>query len=135
MHFCYPDQSNTLVCRWVALLACHEILPISAQQLADTLHFLAASKTQNKLSNNRVIRQGSTVELENSVTGLRGWLKLVAPEHACYEQGCISLLSPLGSALLGKTIDNDINISLLCYPLHFRVLTILHVQHGKIRSL
>ncbi|MCF4007843.1 GreA/GreB family elongation factor [Rheinheimera sp. UJ63] len=135
MHFCYPDPANTFVNRWVALLACHEFLPISAQQLANTLHFLADSQTQPKLNINTVIRQGSTVELENGQTGLRGWLKLVAPAHACYRSGRISLLSPLGSAMLGKTVNTDIHLSLLCHPLHFRVLTILHVQHGKIRSL
>ncbi len=136
MYFCYPKQSNKAVARIVAALACRQLLPLTALQLSRIVHFMADDKHQSRPDHHsNGIRPGSTVELQNMATGERGWLQLVNPAQASYRHGRISLLSPLGSTLLGKTAETDITVQLLCHCLRLRVLTVLHVNHGKIRSL
>jgi hypothetical protein len=138
MYFCYPKQSNKTVARTIAMLACRQWFPLTALQLSQMLHVIAEDKNQSRLSSSGCIRPGSTVELQNIDTGERGWLQLVSPAQADYRKSRISLLSPLGSALPGKTADTEFSLQLLGCRLRFRVLTVLNVthstKHGEIRS-
>ena len=142
MYFCYPKQSNKAVGLIIAMLACRQLFPLTALQLSRVLHVIADDNSQNRLSNSCGIRPGSTVELQNIDTGQCGWLQLVIPAQADYHQGRISLLSPLGCILPGKTADTEFSLQLLGCRLRFRVLTVLNVKHamkqtikpGKLRS-
>ncbi|MBZ9611865.1 GreA/GreB family elongation factor [Rheinheimera maricola] len=130
MYFCYPKQSNKIVACTIAQLACRQFFPLTALQLNHMLHAIADSKNQSRLRSNGGIRPGSTVELQNIDTGEQGWLQLVNPAQANYHQGRISLLSPLGCALPGKTVDMVISLQLLGYTLRLRILSVLYVKHN-----
>ncbi len=135
MYFCYPKQLNQTIARIIAMLACRQLFPLTARQLSHVLHVIADDKHQRRLANSGCIRPGSTVELINLDTNQRGWLQLVKPGQASYADSRISVLSPLGSALLGATVETDIQLTLLCHCLRFRVLTVLNTKHNTIRSL
>jgi transcription elongation factor GreA len=53
---------------------------------------------------------GSTVVLENIDTGQEVEYQLVGPEESSIEEGRISVTSPLGSAILGKALGDEIVI-------------------------
>ncbi|WP_224242442.1 nucleoside diphosphate kinase regulator [Hyalangium gracile] len=48
-----------------------------------------------------VVAMNSTVLFEEEETGTRRQIKLCYPQEARSEEGCISVLAPIGSALLG----------------------------------
>ncbi|MBS3759772.1 MAG: transcription elongation factor GreA [Desulfobacterales bacterium] len=51
---------------------------------------------------------GCTVILENFDTGEEVTYQLVGPEESSIEEGRISVTSPLGSAIIGKTLGDEI---------------------------
>jgi len=53
-----------------------------------------------------VIAMNSTVELEDLTDGERFTYTLVYPEHADVDQGRISILAPLGTAMLGYRVGD-----------------------------
>ena len=53
---------------------------------------------------------GSTVVLENSDTGEQVSYQLVGPDESNVEKGRISILSPLGKALVGKKPGSEIDV-------------------------
>ena len=53
---------------------------------------------------------GATVVLENIDTGEEVEYQLVGPEESSINEGRISVTSPLGSAILGKTLGDEIAI-------------------------
>ena len=53
---------------------------------------------------------GATVVLENIDTGEEVKYQLVGPEESSINDGRISVTSPLGSAILGKTLGDEIAI-------------------------
>ncbi|HEX5792465.1 MAG TPA: GreA/GreB family elongation factor [Rheinheimera sp.] len=135
MYFCYPKASHKTIAGIVAALACQQFLPFTAWQLNHIVHSLADSHRQSKLSyDSSAIRLGSSVELKNLDTNERGWLQLVAPPQASYRRNRISILSPLGADLLGKTTDHDVQLTLLRHQLNLRVLTVMSITPNKIRS-
>lgn len=135
MYLCYPKQSNKTVACIISVLACQQFLPLCALQLQRVIHFIADDNSLSRFNlSSDCVRIDSTIELQNLDTGARGWVQLVTPENACYRRGHISVLSPLGSALLGKTTESTILLRLLGQSLRFRLLTVLYVKHSKIRS-
>lgn len=135
MYFCYPKQSNRTFASVIAALACQQLLPVNALALSRIVHFIADNRCQNRLNNDSsCIRAGSSVELKNLDTHEQGWLQLVYPDQACYRQQRISVLSPLGSALLGKTAASDIQLSLLGQPLRLHILSVIYVKQRTIRN-
>ena len=99
------------------------------------MHSLADNRRQSKFNyDSSAIRLGSSVELKNIDTHERGWLQLVTPSQASYRRNRISILSPLGADLLGKTTDHDIQLTLLRHQLNLRVLTVMSITPNKIRS-
>ncbi|MBV2128745.1 GreA/GreB family elongation factor [Arsukibacterium indicum] len=135
MYFCYPKQSCPAVAPIIAALACRPILPLTALQLQQLLHYLAdeASESRFELNSARV-RLDSSIELLNLCNGEHGWLQLVAPVAADLRQRRLSVLSPLGRTLLGQSADSVISLNLLGQKLRFRILTVLCVKHPKPRS-
>lgn len=53
---------------------------------------------------------GSTVILENSDTGEQVSYQLVGPDESNVEKGRLSILSPLGKALVGKKPGSEIDV-------------------------
>jgi len=135
MHFLYPNQEPSILGRCVAQLACYQILPTTAPQLASALHFIAEDTQRKRLTtNSSCIRPGSSVELFNTKTQLRGWLQLVYPAQSSFRLACVSVLSPLGIALIGNATGTDVQLTLLRHRFHFQVLTVLNVRHTQLRS-
>ncbi|MDR6982383.1 hypothetical protein J2X32_001001 [Rheinheimera pacifica] len=134
MFFCYPKRPYGAVSRAIAALACQQLLPLNALQLANIVHFIADDTARHRLSSSTsCIRPGSSVELHNTDTNERGWLQVVYPAQASYRRGRISIVSPLGAALIGKAPDAGIQLTVLRQHLHFRVLTVLNVTHRQTR--
>lgn len=136
MHCIYPNKIPGVKSRIIAHLVCSDFFPAKAAQLASLLHLLADK--QLTLHTQRLpdptdngIRCGSSVELQNLVTGQRSWLQLVYPAQANWRQGRLSLLSPLGAALLGKNSEDIVHLTLLRQQLKFQVLTVLNVKHSS----
>ncbi len=56
-----------------------------------------------------VVTMHSTVECEDQITGERNVLTLVYPHEADVDKGHISILAPVGSALLGLSLGDSID--------------------------
>lgn len=87
-----------------------------------------------KLSKARIIERenipkdkvfiGATVTLIDLDTGNQDIYTLVSKEEANYEQNKISIESPIGKALLGKKIDDILNIDVPAGELHYKISNI-----------
>jgi regulator of nucleoside diphosphate kinase len=56
-----------------------------------------------------VVAMNSTVVFEDVETGARREVRLCYPQEARSEAGCISVLAPIGSALLGLSVGQSID--------------------------
>ena len=56
-----------------------------------------------------VVTMHSTVECEDEITGDRNLLTLVYPNEANVDKGQVSILAPVGSALLGLSLGDSID--------------------------
>lgn len=134
MFFCYPKRPGGAVGRAITALACQQVLPLRALQLANIVHCIADDSATHRLNTGAsCIRPGSSVELHNTDTDERGWLQLVYPPQASLRQNCISIVSPLGAALMGKAPGASIQLTVLRQRLRFNVLTVLNVTHRQTR--
>lgn len=110
-------------------LASHNLQPCAPWQLAQLMQQLEQQKKTNKLSQSGV-QPGCSVlllELENQQSS---WFKLASAEQPeQQEAGLISLLSPLGIALLGKQSGDLVMVRLFGRQLRFQVLDIIRVQY------
>jgi hypothetical protein len=135
MFFCYPKLSNKPLASLIAALACRSFLPLAPLALNRVVHFIADDIGQSRLnSDSSCVRIGSSVELRNSDTNEQGWLQLVYPQQACYRGGHLSVLSPLGRALLGQTTEAEIQLTVLGYQLRLRVLSVINVKQRMKRK-
>lgn len=75
-----------------------------------------------------VVKMGSTVEFETD-TGFRHMVRLVFPADADISAGRVSVLTPIGTALLGLTAGE--NMSFIDREGRERELTILSVAAGE----
>jgi regulator of nucleoside diphosphate kinase len=55
-----------------------------------------------------IVGMGSTVEYDNPLTGAREKARLVFPVDADADQRNISVLAPLGAALIGESVDTEV---------------------------
>jgi regulator of nucleoside diphosphate kinase len=74
---------------------------------------------------NDVIAMNSTVELEDLEDGEILTYTLVFPENADIEKGNISILAPLGMAMLGFKVGDEIEWPVPAGTLHVRVRRLL----------
>lgn len=65
----------------------------------------------DKLSGEKAIF-GSTVEVEDVDTGERKEFTILGPDEADPAKGSISFLSPVGQALLGKEVGDEVTINI-----------------------
>ena len=79
------------------------------KKIQDTEHKLANSEIidTSNLSNDRV-GFGSVVTLENLNNGGEVTYQIVGPDESDLSSGKISIVSPLGRALVGKEIDEEV---------------------------
>lgn len=77
------------------------------------------------ISNKDRIMFGLTVKLEDLDTGKEVTYQLVGPDETEPENGRISITSPIGRAMLGKHVDDDVSVNTPGGLREFVVLDIL----------
>ena len=92
------------------------------------------SKLETTIANARILKEGevdlnkayilSTVKLENKKNGQKVKYTLVAEQEANLKQGKISIKSPVGKAILGKEVGDEIEIKVPAGNLAFKLLEI-----------
>jgi transcription elongation factor GreA len=85
----------------------------------------------NSLGGEKVIF-GATVEIEDVDTGDLKTYTLLGPDEADPVKGSISILSPVGRALLGKTEGDEISVDVPRGRVQYEILSVrfLGGQHG-----
>jgi regulator of nucleoside diphosphate kinase len=99
-------------------------MPDIASALADELeraHVLAKARHPE-----HIVRMGSEVEFRDDATGKVQKVKLVYPNEADISQGKISVLTPVGTALIGLRMGSSITWKTRAGEL--RRLTVLQVH-------
>jgi len=76
----------------------------------------------------QVVRIGSRVRYEDLTSGIERDVRLVWPHEADLDAGRISLLSPIGAALLGLAADQEIEWPLPDRKARVRVLSVAPVS-------
>ena len=110
-------------------LASHNLQPCAPWQLAQLMHQLEQQKKTSKLSQSGV-QPGCSVLLLELEDQQSSWFKLASADKPEPQQaGLISLLSPLGIALLGKQSGDLVVVRLFGRQLRFQLLDIIRVQH------
>ncbi len=66
----------------------------------------------------------STVTVENVKTGERKTYTLVAPAEADFRKGRISVETPIGKALLGKKVGDEVKVKVPKGELHLKIIEI-----------
>jgi transcription elongation GreA/GreB family factor len=116
-------------------LASHNLQPCAPWQLAQLMQQLEQQKKTNKLSQSGV-QPGCSVLLLELEDQQSSWFKLAkADQPEPQDAGLISLLSPLGLALLGKQSGDLVVVRLFGRQLRFQLLDIIRVQHKPGRVL
>lgn len=77
----------------------------------------------SSLGGERVIF-GATVELEDQDTGEERVYTLVGPDETDYFEGCISILSPVGQALIGKEEGDEAVVDAPRGKIHYDVVSV-----------
>lgn len=80
---------------------------------------------ENNIANQYRARIGNLVKLYDADQRQEFTLELVSSDESAPEQGRISILSPLGAAILGLSKGEWTEVSLLGKTFHFEVLNIL----------
>ncbi|MBA5628551.1 GreA/GreB family elongation factor [Moheibacter lacus] len=78
-----------------------------AKQLSDELD--RAIVIKNEELNPKIIRIGSEIEIEEAKSKRKMKIQLVLPEEANLPAGKVSLLAPLGVALIGFSENDEVN--------------------------
>ncbi|MDE7064464.1 MAG: transcription elongation factor GreA [Desulfovibrionaceae bacterium] len=77
----------------------------------------------DKLGGDKIIF-GATVEVEDVDTGEQRTFTLLGPDDADYSKGSISVLSPVGRALLGKEEGDEITVEIPRGRVTYEVISI-----------
>ncbi len=85
-------------------------LEARAAHLMDRINSLSSLKISNIPSN--AVGFGSRVELEDLNTGDTLEYELVTPEEVDARNGKISIASPIGRAMMGKGIEDEVTVKL-----------------------
>ncbi len=111
------------------LLASSAIQPLPPWQLQQLLLQLeSAAKGKRKALSETGMMPGCSARLLDLSDQTEVWLTLVYPQQAKAEQGFISVLSPLGVALLGKNVGEVAEVRLLRRPLRFLLCDLMSVK-------
>ncbi|ARB46425.1 GreA/GreB family elongation factor [Alloalcanivorax xenomutans] len=71
---------------------------------------------------------GTIVRMEDLLSGEQGCFQLVWPDEAAPEQDRLSILSPLGAALLGARRGDEVMVTLFGCRCDFRVLALWEAE-------
>lgn len=74
---------------------------------------------------------GATVELEDMETGEIKVYTLLGPDESDFANGSISILSPVGRALLGKEEGDDITVDAPRGKIEYEILSVAFKGNGK----
>lgn len=110
----------------IASSAIQPLPPWQLQQLLLQLESVAKGK-RRPLSETGML-PGCSARLLDLSDQTEVWLTLVYPQQANPEQGFISVLSPLGAALLGKNVGEVAEVKLLRRPLRFLLCDLMSVK-------
>jgi regulator of nucleoside diphosphate kinase len=111
------------------LMASSAIQPLPPWQLQQLLLQLeSAAKGKRKALSETGIMPGCSARLLDLSDQTEVWLTLVYPQHAQPERGFISVLSPLGVALLGKNVGEVAEVRLLRRSLRFLLCDLMSVK-------
>ena len=120
--------SHTVVERWLSAADHKRLLQLQGGALPDALHNILDFSDVLPTAEMRpdAVRLYTPVrvrELQSNTTRL---LTLCCPEHAAPAQGCVSVLSPIGLALLGRVIGNQVSYTTPTgRELHLLILEVL----------
>ncbi len=111
------------------LLASTATKPIAPWQLQLLLNQLESRTTLKRrtLSETGML-PGYSARLVDLSDQTEVWLTLVYPEQAKPEQGLVSVLSPLGCALLGKNVGQVVDLQLFRRSLRFLLCDLMSVK-------
>ncbi len=113
----------------VFLMASSAIQPLPPWQLQQLLLQLeSAAKSKRKALSETGMLPGCSARLLDLSDQTEVWLTLVYPQQAKPEQGFISVLSPLGAALLGKNVGEVAEVRLFRRSLRFLLCDLMSVK-------
>ncbi len=110
----------------------HDALQRLIEQQADGRNAVLVERLDQELSRAEVVEQvpsdvvamNSHVLYEEAETGARREVRLCYPQEARTEAGCISVLAPIGSALLGLSVGQSIEWQVPSGRRRLRVLAV-----------
>ncbi|CAM3787187.1 GreA/GreB family elongation factor [Rheinheimera salexigens] len=105
------------------------LVPLTPLMLHNTMQQLEDRKTseQDCLAPLKV-SLGCAVYLESEQQQSKSWLTLVASPDANLQQGELSVLSPLGQAILGKDVGDEVQVRILGSAMRFVIAEITKTQ-------
>ncbi|MDX3772659.1 GreA/GreB family elongation factor [Chromatiaceae bacterium AAb-1] len=106
-------------------------MPLTPVSLAGTIHQLAVQRDCNVLSRPLSVGLGSSVLITELPTEEKNWVKLVEPQNSAPERGLVSVLSPLGRALLGKVAGEVAEVWVLRRKIRFLLCDVLNVRRHQ----
>lgn len=113
---------------WMASSAIRPLPPWHLQQML--LQLESAVKGKRKALSETGMMPGCSARLLDLSEQTEVWLTLVYPQQAQPEQGFISVLSPLGAALLGKNVGEVAEVRLLRRSLRFLLCDLMSVKQA-----
>lgn len=119
---------------WLASSAIRPLSPGLVQQVLLQLES-GVNSNDKRLSETGMV-PGCSVRLLDLADQTEIWLSLVYPHQAKPEQGSISVLSPLGAALLGKNVGELVQVQCFRRTLSFMLCDLMAVkQQPKFNAL
>jgi len=113
----------------VFFMASSAIQPLPLWQLQQMLLQLeSAAKSKRKTLSETGMMPGCSARLLDLSDQTEVWLTLVYPQQEQPEQGFISVLSPLGAALLGKNVGEVAEVTLFRRTLRFMLCDLMSVK-------
>ncbi|MGI5308354.1 GreA/GreB family elongation factor [Rheinheimera sp. WS51] len=96
------------------------LVPLTPLMLHNTMDQLDQRQTSEQDSLQPLkVSLGTAVYLESEQEDSKSWLTLVATPDANLNQGELSVLSPLGQALLGKDAGDEVRVKVLGSEMRF----------------
>jgi regulator of nucleoside diphosphate kinase len=113
----------------VFFMASSAIQPLPPWQLQQMLlHLESAAKSKRKALSETGMLPGCSARLLDLSDQTEVWLTLVYPQQEQPEHGFISVLSPLGAALLGKNVGEVAEVRLFRRTLRFMLCDLMSVK-------
>ncbi len=119
---------NLLADRLTSFLLTSPMVPLKPALLRSMIHQLATQQDSCVLSRPLSVGLGSSVLITELPTEQKSWVKLVKPQDSAPEKGLVSVLSPLGMALLGKVAGEVAEVRILRRKIRFLLCDVLNVR-------